>query len=86
MEAYLRPAGISDDLADAINYAEAYQVVKEIVEGASKNLLEAVAEDVAQRVLSEFNVPSVRVRVTKPSPPIQGAVMSGATVEVYRRR
>lgn len=86
VEADLRPAGISDDLTDAINYAEAYQAVKEIVEGTPKNLLEAVAEDVAQRVLSGFDVTTVRVRLTKPSPPIPGAVMSGASVEIIRRR
>ena len=39
MEADLRPAGVRDDLTDAINYAEAHQLVKEIVEGTPKNLL-----------------------------------------------
>jgi dihydroneopterin aldolase len=86
VEADLHTAGISDTLSDAINYAEAYQTVKEIMEGPPKNLLESVAENVAQRVLSRFAITAVRVRVTKPSPPIPGAVMSGATIEVYRKR
>ena len=86
MEADLRPAGVSDDLTDAINSAEAHQLVKEIVEGTPKNLLEAVVEEVAQRVLSGFAVTSVKVRLTKPSPPIPGAVMNGASVEIIRRR
>ena len=85
-EADLSTAGASDDVANAIDYAAVYQVVKEVVEGPPKRLLEAVAEEVAQRVLSNFARPAVRVRVTKPSPPIPGAVMSGASVEVYRRR
>ena len=86
VEADTRQAGASDDIFDAINYAEVYQAVKEVVEGPPKRLLEAVAEEVAQRVLSGFDGTAVRVRVTKPSPPIPGAVMSGMSVEVYRRR
>lgn len=86
METDLRPAGASDDLNDAINYAEAYQAVKDVVEGEPKNLLEAVVEDIAQRVLAGFSVTSVLVRLTKPSPPIPGAVMNGASVEITRRR
>ena len=85
MEADLRQAGTSDDLNDAINYVEAYQVVKDIVEGEPKNLLEVVAESIAQQVLAEFKVTLVKVRLTKPSPPIPGAVMTGASVEVLRR-
>ena len=60
--------------------------MKEIVEGTPKNLLEAVVEEVAQRVLSGFAVTSVKVRLTKPSPPIPGGVMNGASVEIIRRR
>ena len=86
VEADTRKAGASDDISDAINYAAVYQAVKEVVEGPPKRLLEAVAEEVAQRVLSGFDGTAVRVRVTKPSPPIPGAVMDGASVEVYRRR
>ena len=86
VEADTRRAGTSDDISDAINYAAVHQAVKEVVEGPPKRLLEAVAEEVAQRVLSLFSGDAVRVRVTKPSPPIPGAVMNGMSVEVYRRR
>ena len=85
MEADLRPAGTSDDLNDAINYAQAHQLVKNVVEGEPKNLLEAVAEEVARRVLASLAVTAVLVRLTKPSPPIPGAVMSGASVEIIRK-
>jgi len=86
MEADLHTAGVSDDLNDAINYAEAYRVVKVVVEGEPKNLLEAVAEGIAQKVLVGFEVTLVKVRLTKPSPPIPGAVMTGASVEIIRRQ
>jgi len=86
MEADLRPTGTSDDLSDAINYAEAHQIVKDVVEGTPRNLLEAVAEEVAEKVLSGLVVNAVEVRLTKPSPPIPGAVMTGATVVINRKR
>ena len=86
VEADTRRAGASDDISDAIDYSAVYQVVRDVVEGPPKQLLEAVAEEVARRVLSGFDGTAVRVRVTKPSPPIPGAVMSGMSVEVYRRR
>ena len=86
MEANLGPAGTSDDLSDAINYADAYQIVKNVVEGEPKNLLEAVAELIALQILSNFDLTTVSVRLTKPSPPIPGAVISGASVEINRSR
>lgn len=86
MKTNLVPAGTSDDLSDAINYADAYQIVKNVVEGESKNLLEAVAEVIALHILSSFDLTAVCVRLTKPSPPIPGAVISAASVEINRSR
>ena len=85
MEADTRTAGRRDDITQAVNYAAVYAAARDIVEGESRRLIEAVAEGIAERVLEEQEVRGVRVRVTKPSPPIPGAVLSGAAVEVYRR-
>jgi dihydroneopterin aldolase len=81
-----RQAGISDDLADTVNYAHLYRAVREVMQGPAHNLLEALAEAIAQAVISGFPVESVRVRVSKPSPPITGAVIQAASVEVLRKR
>ena len=51
-----------------------------------RNLLEAAAQSIADRVLSEFPVDSVGVRVKKPHPPIRGSVIEFASVEIFRRR
>ncbi|MBI4233779.1 MAG: dihydroneopterin aldolase [Chloroflexi bacterium] len=86
-EADLRPAGASDNLADTVDYSEVYWAVKEVMEGPPRNLLEALAEAIVGRVLTSFPaVQAVRVRVSKPSAPIKGAMLSAARVEVYRRR
>ena len=49
-------------------------------------LLETLAEETAQGVLSAFPVAGVRVRVTKPHVSIRGSVLDGAGVEIYRMR
>ncbi|MCZ6614791.1 MAG: dihydroneopterin aldolase [Chloroflexi bacterium] len=79
-----RVAGRSDNLEDTLDYSELYRLTKDVVEGEPHNLLEWVAETIAQRILESFKVTAVAVRVTKPSPPITGATLKGVAVEVYR--
>ena len=82
----LRAAGLSDDPQDTVDYAALYRLVKDIVEGPGRKLLESVAEAIAQRVLEESDVDSVRVKVKKPEVPIKGSVLSHAAVEIFRER
>ncbi len=82
----LLAAGQTDDLAQTFNYSRLFQVAREAVEGPPRHLLEAVAQDIAERVLAEFPVDEVRVRVRKPGVAIAGSVLAAAGVEVVRRR
>ena len=82
----LRDAGRTDRLEDTVNYADLYRLVRDVLEGPPMALLEAVAETIAQRALAELPVEEARVSVTKPTPPIHGAVGVRATVTVQRRR
>lgn len=69
----LRAAGLSDRLEDTVNYAEVYRLSKQLLEEERYQLIEAVAERLAARILKQFNkVREVLVRITKPSPPIDG--------------
>ena len=54
LERDLTVAGRSDQLADTVDYGAVYQVVREVMEGPPRNLLERLAEDIAQRLLEEF--------------------------------
>ena len=54
VERDLRAAGLSDEPGDTVNYAQMYRVVKEIVEGPSRKLLESVAESIAEAILDGF--------------------------------
>ena len=79
----LRPAGMSDELSASIDYAEVIRLVKEIGEQEQYRLLEALAERVAAVLLERFPVASVRVRASKPAPPLPG-VFERVGVEISR--
>ncbi|PWI33524.1 dihydroneopterin aldolase [Vibrio albus] len=78
-----RPAGKSDDVADALDYAQVSQAVLEHIENGRFLLVERVAEEVAELLMERFSVPQVKIRLTKP-----GAVPQarGVGVEIERTR
>ena len=82
----LSVAGKSDNRDDTVSYTHLYRVAKGVMEGEPKYLLEALAEEIARCSLGAFPIRAVRVRVKKTRPPIKGAVLSGAAVDIYRAR
>ncbi len=63
-----------------------FEVCKQIVEGKPYKLVEAVAEKIAETILTNYQtVLDVTVKVIKPNPPIQGHYDSVA-VEITRSR
>ncbi len=83
----LSKPGRSDRIDDTVNYTHLWRIAKEVIEGPPRNLLEAVAEAIAERILGiHQNVQAVDVRITKPRPPIPGAHVDGASVEIHRTR
>ena len=82
----LLPAGIKDDLTLTVDYGKVYAVVREIVEKESYNLIEAIAETIARRVLDYFSqIDSVLIRVRKPHAPLPGP-FDYVEVEIVRKR
>jgi len=61
----LRPAAAADDLAATVDYVKIAKAVRSVVEDESFELVEALADGVARRVL-ELGADSVRVKVAKP--------------------
>lgn len=78
--------GRTDRLRDTISYTHLYRTVKEVVEGESQNLLEALAQSIATHVLHRHQVSAVDVTVKKPRPPIKGSMLDYAAVRVRRSR
>ncbi len=74
-------AAKSDDVNDCLSYADVSEAVISHVEGQRFALVERVAEEVAELLLSRFNSPWVRIKVSKP-----GAVARAANVGVIIER
>lgn len=82
----LKKAGETDQMEYSIDYGRVFQLVKKVVEGPSKNLIEAVAHHIAVELFQEFSTLSAcGIKVIKPDPPIPGHYRSVA-VEIYRER
>ena len=82
----LRAAGESDDLGNTVNYAKVYRTVSSIMNGGPKQLIESLAEELADDLLRDFDsLRWVRVTVHKPTAPIDG-VFSDVGVTILRRR
>jgi dihydroneopterin aldolase len=77
-------AETTDRLADAVDYDHLYRTVREVVEGRSFHLLEALAAATAEAILERFQVRKVRVRIAKQN---LGWTTGGrAVIEVVRER
>jgi 7,8-dihydroneopterin aldolase/epimerase/oxygenase len=61
-------AARSDSIKDAVDYDAVAQLVAEVCASREFNLIETVAEQIAERVLTRFPITQVRVRVHKISP------------------
>ncbi|MBD3783875.1 MAG: 2-amino-4-hydroxy-6-hydroxymethyldihydropteridine diphosphokinase [Micrococcales bacterium] len=81
----LGPAGRSDDLADTVNYGEVGAAALARIEGEPYDLVERLAEVVAEDALAHPEVDEVTVTVHKPQAPV-GVPFSDVTVRVVRRR
>ena len=76
-----RVAGKSDDVADALDYAQVSTAVLNHIGNGRFLLVERVAEEVAQLIMSQFSVPWIKIRLTKP-----GAVPQAKGVGVVIER
>ena len=80
----LAPAGRSDDLDRTVDYGRLAAAVAQVVGTRRRNLIEAVAEDVARVALEDPRVLDARVRVAKPHAPLP--VDASVEVELTRYR
>jgi dihydroneopterin aldolase len=82
----LRPAGLDDDLTRTVDYGGVYDIVRQVVELRTFNLIEALAEAIAREILGgDARVEEVVVRVRKPEVRL-GGPLDYAGVEIRRVR
>lgn len=81
MDCDIADAALSDDVVDTINYAEAYEVVRQVMDEPC-HLLERVVWNIGVALLSHFaRLAAVEVSVVKRIPPM-GADCDGAEVSI----
>ena len=82
----LSKSGKTDDVNDTVDYVEVFKEVEKIVTGYQRNLIEALAEDIAGTLLEKFAlIEAVKITVRKPKPPVK-FTFGGAAVSIFRSR
>lgn len=80
-----RPAAASDDLQDTVDYGSLVAAVKAAVERDPVDLIETLAQRIADVCLLDSRVEWVRVTVHKPDAPIE-ATFADVALAITRRR
>ena len=75
--------GVSDRLGDVLDYSKVVDAISRLVQSEHVNLIETLAERIANQCLSDARVESVRVRIEKPEA-LQSCRSVG--IEIERRR
>ncbi|MCK3768689.1 dihydroneopterin aldolase [Microbacterium aerolatum] len=83
LELALADAAASDDVADTVHYGELAESVAAVVAGEPVNLIETLAQRIADVALGDRRVRAVEVTVHKPHAPIP---LTFADVSVTLRR
>jgi 7,8-dihydroneopterin aldolase/epimerase/oxygenase len=80
MASDIRKAAETDDIQYALNYKAVSKRLIAYVENRNALLVETLAEEIAQMIRAEFNVPWLRLRLSKPGA-IRGARDVGLIIE-----
>ncbi len=81
MAADIRRAAASDRIEDTLDYKKVSKRLQQFVEQSQFQLVETLTDRIAQVVITEFNVPAVRVRLNK-----QGALRGSRDVGIVIER
>ena len=81
MGADIRRAAVTDSIDDTLNYKAVAKRLQQFVGDSEFRLVETMAEKIAELVLAEFDLPWVKVRVSKP-----GAISGAQDVGVLIHR
>jgi dihydroneopterin aldolase len=86
LEMSLAAAGRADDLDLTVDYRLVHEVVRQVMEGPPRKLVETLAEEIATNLLRGFPVvQAVGIEVAKPNPPVDFAG-GGLFVRIRRTR
>ena len=80
MAADIRRAAATDSINDTLNYKLVAKRVTSLVVEGKFQLVETMAERIAETIIGEFSVPWIKVRINKPGA-IRGARDVGVEIE-----
>lgn len=77
MEADLSEPADSDNLNDAVNYQQAYQIIKNEMRRTKSNLLENIGKRILDALFAEMEgIEKATIRIRKLNPPMGGPIKS----------
>ena len=85
MHTDLSIAGQTDDLKDTINYNEAVSVITDKFTEKDYHLIEAVGQTICKKLLADFKIQKVVIKIRKPHAPIM-ANLDTVEVELVREK
>jgi dihydroneopterin aldolase len=67
-------ASHTDSLEDTVNYTQVYKVIEDMLHNNRYNLLETLAERMADAIFNSFHIQTLKLRVRKRIPPVPGNI------------
>lgn len=84
MAADITPAAASHSIDDTLDYKAVAKRIVQFVEASHYELIESLIEEVAAMLIQEFNIPWLRITISKPRA-VRGARDVGITIERGKR-
>ena len=81
----IRPAAATDDLTRTLHYGEVAQEITALITGEPFDLIETLAQKIADAILARFSPAAVEITVHKPKAPIP-VPFGDVTITIYRER
>lgn len=75
----------TDQLENTINYTDVYRIIEDLLENSRYNLVETLADRIADRIFASFDVRRLKLKVRKRNPPVPGNI-DAFEVETERNR
>jgi dihydroneopterin aldolase len=81
----IHKAVATDSLENVVDYSGVYDVIRAVISDRKYNLVETLAQVIADSIIEEFPINWIRINVRKMNPPVTGRLDS-FEVEIERER
>ena len=58
---------LDDDIEKTVNYSDIYKFTKKFISETNYNLIETLGDNLAKKIIEEFNIKKIRIELFKPS-------------------